>query len=288
MKYEQQAEKGLHKNERIDMVLSSILPEWMVVGAADAGPELVLDPKLKYWALLPISIVMILVGIIRQSVMVLVGPKVKAIPRVKLTEILYLTKARAVLGNGWNLSPESFKIRQEYLAQVLSEGKYLAVKAGDESGKKIENPFTNPNVGDALTSMAMGNLVNYIPQTVIMWWVNYFFAGFVLMKLPFPLTIRFKQMLQSSVMTDDLDVRWVSSMSWYIISMGGLTPVYNILYGDTDLSQVEVSPQQQQLSQPPGGPAPADQMKSIANDITVFQQESVFDGIEERVLKLYS
>lgn len=255
--------------------------------SSDTSPELLLDPKLKIWALLPISLVMILVGVARQCIAVFVGNKVKTVPRVKLTEIMYLTKARALLGNGANLSSESFKIRQDYWAQIMGEQTYIALKPED-GASKMENPFTNSGMNDALTSMAMGNLLNYIPQTLIMWWVNYFFAGFVLMKLPFPLTLRFKQMLQSSVMTNDLDVRWVSSMSWYIISMGGLTPVYNILYGDTELSQVEISPLQQQLSQPPGGPSPGDQMKAISNDIVVFHHESVFNGIEERVLNMYS
>ncbi|CDO95994.1 unnamed protein product [Kluyveromyces dobzhanskii CBS 2104] len=270
------------------MLPQSVLSLWEAIRTANEGPELLLDPDLKLWALIPISIVMILVGVAKQCIMVLVSPKSKTVPRVKLTEILYITKARVLLGNGSNLSSESFQMRQEYLAQVLSEGKYLAIKPNENEKAKIENPFTNSSMTDAMTSMAMGNLVNYIPQTIIMWWVNYFFAGFVLMRLPFPLTIRFKQMLQSSVMTDDLDVRWVSSMSWYIISMGGLTPVYNILLGGSNLDKLDVSAQQQQLSQIPGGPSPQDQMKSLANDITVFQHVSVLDDIEDRVLKLYS
>ncbi|CAH02554.1 ER membrane complex subunit EMC3 [Kluyveromyces lactis] len=270
------------------MLPQSVLSFWETIRTGNEGPELLLDPNLKLWALIPISIVMILVGVAKQCIMVLVSPKSKTVPRVKLTEILYIAKARALMGNSSNLSTESFKMRQEYLAQVLADGKYLAIKPAKDEKTAMENPFTSPGMTDAMTSMALGNLVNYIPQTVIMWWVNYFFAGFVLMKLPFPLTIRFKQMLQSSVRTDDLDVRWVSSMSWYIISMGGLTPVYNVLFGGNRLSKLNVSAQQQQLSQSPGGPNPKDQMKALANDITVFQHISVLDNIEDRVLKLYS
>lgn len=270
------------------MVFESLISMWETVQSGHAGPELLLDPQLKLWALIPISIVMILVDIAKQCVMVLVSPSTTSVPLVRLTEIMHITKANAIMGNGGNLSSESFKVRQEYLANVLSEGKYLAVKP-NEGENKIENPFNSVGLSESMTTMAMGNLVNYIPQTVIMWWVNYFFAGFVLMKLPFPLTIRFKQMLQSSVQTNDLDVRWVSSMSWYIISMGGLTPVYNVLFGGDDLSKVDVSPLQAQLSQPQVGmPSPADQMKALANDITVFQHISVLDEVEERVLKLYS
>lgn len=51
------------------------------------------------------------------------------------------------------------------------------------------------------------------------------------MKLPFPLTPQFKSMLQSGVGTRDLDVRWVSSISWYFLTLFGLQPVYNFILG---------------------------------------------------------
>ena len=50
-------------------------------------------------------------------------------------------------------------------------------------------------------------------------------------KLPFPLTPQFKSMLQTGVGTRDLDVRWVSSLSWYFLTLFGLQPVYNFILG---------------------------------------------------------
>jgi len=52
-----------------------------------------------------------------------------------------------------------------------------------------------------------------------------------LVKLPFPLTPQFKSMLQAGVGTRDLDVRWVSSISWYFLTLFGLQPVYNFILG---------------------------------------------------------
>ncbi len=79
-----------------------------------------------------------------------------------------------------------------------------------------------------------GNMAMMVPQTLIMGWINAFFAGFVIMKLPFPLTPQFKSMLQSGVGTRDLDVRWVSSLSWYFLTLFGLQPVYNFILGSSN------------------------------------------------------
>ncbi|SCU86791.1 LAFA_0E03070g1_1 [Lachancea sp. 'fantastica'] len=257
-------------------------------GAVGAAVDLTLDPKLKYWVLFPISIVMILVGVCRQYIMVLLSLKTTTVTRKRLTEVQYISKAQALLGNGSNLCEESFQMRKEYLANVLGEGKFIAQK---EKPETPPNPLTDPNASDAMMSMATSNLANYIPQTLIMWWVNHFFAGFLLMKLPFPLTIKFKEMLQNGIMTPDLDPRWVSSISWYFISTLGLAPVNNLFFsgwGNDEPELQMISQQQQQIQAVPGGPAPDVMMKGLANDLTIAQHESCFDSIEERVLKLYA
>lgn len=50
-------------------------------------------------------------------------------------------------------------------------------------------------------------------------------------KLPFPLTVKFKSMLQAGVATKDMDPRWMSSISWYFLCIFGLQPVFNFILG---------------------------------------------------------
>jgi hypothetical protein len=53
----------------------------------------------------------------------------------------------------------------------------------------------------------------------------------VVVKLPFPLTLGFKSMLQRGIETPDMDVRWVSSLSWYFLNFFGLNGLYQLILG---------------------------------------------------------
>lgn len=189
------------------------------------------------------------------------------------------------------LSAAEFETRKAYYLEKLKSDEFLAKKHGEE---EISNPLADSSFNDALMNMAKGNLMNFIPQTLIMAWVNFFFAGSVVMKLPFPLTEGFKSMLQNGVNTPDLSVRYVSAISWYFVNLLGLRPIYSLLMDDPLAAQELVNQQQQQQQQQmmpnlggPGGPKADKVFQAESENIQILQHESIYDGIASRILNRY-
>lgn len=231
---------------------------------------------------------MVLTGVLKQYIMTLItgNSANETQPRVKLTEWQYLQWAQLLIGNGGNLSAEAFSAKKEFLIKDLTDERHLAQakqQDGSSAGEMV-NPFNDPNMSNAMMNMAKGNMASFVPQTIIMWWVNHFFAGFILMQLPFPLTAKFKEMLQTGIICQDLDVRWVSSISWYFISVLGLNPVYNLIgLNDQDMGV------QTGTAGPQGPPqSQVDKaMQAMANDLTIIQHATCLDSVEQRVLEHY-
>lgn len=95
-------------------------------------------------------------------------------------------------------------------------------------------------------------------------------------------------MLQAGVGTRDLDVRWVSSLSWYFLTLFGLQPVYNFILGSNNAaSQVAQQMQMQQGggANPMGGAEDQDKVfQAEAENMEVVEHWYVLGGVEERVL----
>lgn len=177
-------------------------------------------------------------------------------------------------------------MRQEYFIKTLNSDEFFATKPN--ANDTPANPLTDPNANEALMNMAKGNIMNYIPQTLIMAWVNFFFAGFIIMKLPFPITDSFKSMLQAGIFTPDLNVRYVSSISWYFVNLLGLKPVYSIIMNDSSAANDLVMLQQNQQQLPnlgaPGGPKTDKVFQNEAENIHILTHDLIYDGIVDRIL----
>ncbi|KAG8530829.1 uncharacterized protein KY384_004186 [Bacidia gigantensis] len=244
------------------------------------------DPALFYWILFPITVVMILTGVLRHYATILLAttPKKQSLP--ELREQRSLARGMNLRNNSSVISRAAFNIRKDYLVQNYKDGTFL--KDPENRGKPQGNPMTDPAAMEGMMGMMKGNMAMMIPQTLIMGWINAFFAGFVIMKLPFPLTLRFKSMLQSGVMTRDLDVRWVSSLSWYFLNLFGLQSVFIFILGDDNAANqmaqqmAQMNPGANNMFQP--GQDPDKAFLAEVENLEVIEHEYILDGVEDRIL----
>ncbi|KAL7282498.1 transmembrane protein [Trametes coccinea BRFM310] len=197
--------------------------------------SLYLDPQIRDWVLFPITVVMILVGILRHYVVLLLQSPPKKMPRKAIREQRALVRSQILRATSANspLPPSYYKSISQYLSQAFADGTYLkdGPPKGDAPATAPPNPLTDPGAMEGMMAGMKTQMVMMVPQMIIMGWINFFFQGFVLIKLPFPLTLGFKSMLQRGVETPDMDVRWVSSLSWYFLNFFGLNGLYRLILG---------------------------------------------------------
>ncbi|KAM4055212.1 integral membrane protein [Hirsutella rhossiliensis] len=245
------------------------------------------DPQLFYWILIPITVVMVLTGVLRHYASVLMATAPKKLDAKALREQRALSRGVALRSNYHVISQRAFESRRETLIAGYESGAFL--KEPERKGQPPANPLTDPSQMDGMMGMMKNNMAMIIPNTLIMSWINAFFSGYVIMKLPFPITIKFKSMLQAGVQTKDMDPRWMSSISWYFLCIFGLQFVYVFLLGsDNAASQMAQQMAQQQMPMGPmGGPGqdPDKQFKTEAENLDVVEHYSVLDGVEERLLE---
>ncbi|KAF9400410.1 ER membrane complex subunit 3 [Podila epigama] len=195
----------------------------------DNRQAMLLDPAIRNWVLIPIMLVMVLVGIVRHQVTVLLNGTPKKADLKSARETKALQRAGILRAHGGLLPEHAFFTRKSYLSEAFEKGTYLKDPIG--SNKPKANLMSDPVYVETMMDGMKKNIMNIVPQTVIMGWINFFFSGFVLIQLPFPLTIRFKSMLQRGIETQDMDVTWVSSLSWYFLNLFGLQSVFTLILG---------------------------------------------------------
>jgi hypothetical protein len=164
-----------------------------------------------------------------------------------------------------------------------------------DSWKQVAKGGMNPMAAMnpmAMMDMMKGNITFIVPNMIMMNIIQQFFQGFVLVKIPFPLTNRFKSMLQRGVDLTTLDATYTSSLSWYFLLMFGLRGVIKLLLGEEDSRALdEGRAYQMQMGTglgSGGGMAGAFNAeaayKGSREMLEIHQHSSVVDNAESRLL----
>ncbi|XP_071543241.1 ER membrane protein complex subunit 3 [Panulirus ornatus] len=186
--------------------------------------ELLLDSDIRLWVFLPIVLITFLCGILRHYVSVLISTQ-KKVDLTQLQDSQAMIRARMLRENGKYIPEQSFLMRRHFFNN--DESGYLkTVKRAS-----APQPMTDPNM---MVEMLKGQLTNMLPMIAIGGWINWTFSGFVTTKVPFPLTLRFKPMLQRGIELVSLDASWVSSASWYFLNVFGLRSIYALVLGENN------------------------------------------------------
>jgi len=184
--------------------------------------DLLLDPAIRIWVIVPIVMITFLVGVIRHHVSILLTTAKKAdLEQIKQSHVLM--RSRVLRDHGKYIPLESYLMRKNFFNN--EETGVLKVKKPQAAPK---NPMQDPTM---MMDMLKGNLTNVLPMIVIGGWINWTFSGFITTKVPFPLTLRFKAMLQRGIELQSLDASWVSSVSWYFLNVFGLRSLYSLILG---------------------------------------------------------
>ncbi|ODV90959.1 hypothetical protein CANCADRAFT_113951 [Tortispora caseinolytica NRRL Y-17796] len=248
---------------------------------------MLLDPQLSAWVLYPILYIMFLVGLLKNYLSLLLLDTPNPEP-LELRQQQWLLRGRNLIANHCALSKTGISQRRLFLIAKFRQGH--ALKDRETKDQKI-NPMSDPSGTQAMTTSLKGNIANMLPQTIVMTWVNYFFSGFVLFQLPFPLTYQFKSMLQTGIYTRDLDASWVSSISWYLLTLFGLKSFYNLLL-DSDITPMDTgSPAASMANMMMPNMAPGEHPHKTfladADSIALLDSKSVLDNVESRLLKRF-
>lgn len=193
--------------------------------------SLVLDSTIRDWVLLPIVFVTVLVGLGRHYVQQLIASD-KTTDKEKAGYLNTLGRSRRIRGNAHFIRPRGFSSRRDHFA-AKKDSSHPGVLTADVPGPV--NPMMGGKPGAGANNGAMDMMKNQmtfmLPNMVMMAGMSYFFSGFVIAKVPFPLTPRFKMMLQQGINLASLDSSYVSALSWYFLVMFGIRGIFGLILG---------------------------------------------------------
>eukprot|EP00127_Corallochytrium_limacisporum_P001614 Clim_evm11s70 gene=Clim_evmTU11s70 len=237
--------------------------------------DIVLDPAIRDWVLIPIVLITTGMGILRHYLGLLTGaggaPPNPMADMIEQGDKQALASSQLVRNFGPLISEKGFQGRVKYLKAVL----------GRDRGEAA-NPMQDPS---AMMNMMKGQMSFMVTQLVVGGVINSFFAGFLTTQLPFALTYKFKTMFQRGIALETLDSSWVSSLSWYVLVLFGVRGMYTIILGSENTA--DDTKQMQQMQQGGGNQDPTKAIKAEVENLALAEYSCGLERVEQELLDQY-
>jgi hypothetical protein len=178
------------------------------------------------------------------------------------------------------LTAAGFAARRAFL--LAPETGALRAKAAKRD--MTEAMLTNPDVMSGMVKQQLGGLG---PQLAMGAFVQFFYRGFVLGRLPFGLAPKFRAMLQSGIDLPALDPSYLSSLSYYMLLLFGSRGVMTLFFQDAAVNDAAMMMQMQGGGGGGGmmNPAAMDPEKAMAAEAKALEAaawRSRLEGAEGR------
>lgn len=240
---------------------------------------LLLDSQIRDWVVLPLLVIMITAGLLRTHVGRLLRPPPKPVPPEDARAKSALRRSARLRGGAggflaggrWEARRRAWSARAEggggasdgwlrgEAARAAADKKAqeaLQETGGDAAEDPLGGMIPGMDSGAMMDGMK-GNMAAMVQNMVMMQGISHFFRGFVLVKVPFPLTKGFKQMFQRGLFDlSTLDTSYVSSVSWYFLVMFGLRAFFRLAMGEPPQEETEGHELQRDLGRDHGGGGP--------------------------------
>jgi len=194
-----------------------------------------LDVAVRNWVFIPLTLCILLMKLLTQYIHMLV--QVQAAPsKLELKEVREVqaaTRSQRLRMMGRVMPEPGFRMRKDFLA-AKNTGLFYQKPV---SKSMHETMSSDPSF---MVDMLKKNLTGIVPQLLMGMVVNFFFNGFVLGKVPFALSPRFKLMMQRGIDLDSLDVSYFTSLSYYILLLFGLRGVFSLVFREDTVDETEV------------------------------------------------
>lgn len=255
-----------------------------------------LDSSLRNWVFFPVTIITICVSLLMKYLSVLLNQNQdKEIPSENrdVSKFDYneemlkrdtdlkiqnaLARSNLLKSNFMFISLNGFKQRKNFFCK---ENGFFSQKF------EAKNDIMNPNV---MFDMLKRNISNAVYYLIMFVGGGYFFSGFILLKLPFGLTQKFRSMMQQGLNLPDVDVSYVSAISWCLILVFGLNGILQQFDGGEEFSML--SQQEQMMKAPLGMMGPMKDYSRILKvekeSIEILPSFSLIDDSVDDFLKKY-